>query len=170
MNLPLKRPGVQPWQRNLWAIVVAEVMALLSFRASFVLIPYYLQDLGVRDVAQVAAWTGAIGFAIATPLWGALGDRHGLKPMLLRAMFATSLVLAGIGIVRTPTQLMALRVVQGFFTGTPTTVFYVAGVSFALVTMVNVAVGARPAQPSGGLEEAPAPQPAAATAPQRDRA
>jgi MFS transporter, DHA1 family, multidrug resistance protein len=122
---PLKRPHLQPWQSNLWAIVVAEVMALVSFQASFILIPYYIQELGISDVAQVAAWTGAyqslgaIGFTVATPIWGALGDRYGRKPMLVRAMFATALALAGIGIVRTPTQLMVLRVVQGCFTGTP---------------------------------------------------
>ena len=75
----LKRLRLEPWQRNLWAIVAAEVMALLSFQASFILIPYYIQELGITDVAQVAAWTGAfqsigaIGFTIATPIWGALG-------------------------------------------------------------------------------------------------
>lgn len=121
----MKRLHLLPWQRNLWAIVVAEVMALLSFQASFILIPYYIQELGITDVAEIAAWTGAfqsigaIGFTIATPIWGALGDRYGRKPMLVRAMVATSLVLIGIGLVRTPAQLMALRAVQGFFTGTP---------------------------------------------------
>ena len=114
-----------PWQRNLWAIVVAEVMALLSFQASFILIPYYIQQLGITDLAEVAAWTsafqsiGAIGFTIATPIWGALGDRYGRKPMLVRAMIATSLVLVGLGLIRTPVQLMVLRAIQGFFTGTP---------------------------------------------------
>ncbi len=114
-----------PWQRNLWAIVVAEVMALLSFQASFILIPYYIQQLGITDLAEVAAWTGAfqsigaIGFTIATPIWGALGDRYGRKPMLVRAMIATSLVLVGLGLIRTPVQLMVLRALQGFFTGTP---------------------------------------------------
>lgn len=121
----LRRLRLEPWQRNLWAIVAAEVMALLSFQASFILIPYYIQELGITDVAQVAAWTGAfqsigaIGFTIATPIWGALGDRYGRKPMLVRAMIATSLVLTGLGLIRTPIQLMILRAIQGFFTGTP---------------------------------------------------
>lgn len=121
----MKRLNLQPWQRNLWVIVVAEVMALLSFQASFILIPYYIQELGITDVAQVAAWTGAfqslgaIAFAISTPIWGALGDRYGRKVMLVRAMFATSFALAAIGFARTPTQLMVLRVVQGCFSGTP---------------------------------------------------
>lgn len=121
----MKRFALEPWQRNLWAIVVGEVLALLSFQASFILIPYYIQELGITNVAEVAAWTGAfqsigsIGFTIATPIWGALGDRYGRKPMLVRAMIATCLVLVGIGLVRTPAQLMALRAIQGFFTGTP---------------------------------------------------
>lgn len=121
----MKRLNLQPWQRNLWATVVAEVMALMSFQASFVLIPFYIQELGINDVAQIAAWTGAyqslgaIGFTLATPIWGTLGDRYGRKLMLVRAMFATSLTLAAIGIVRTPAQLMVLRVIQGCFAGTP---------------------------------------------------
>ncbi len=113
------------WQRNLWVIAIAELLTLMAFQASFVLIPYFIQELGVTDLREVANWTGAfqsvgaISFAIATPIWGMLGDKHGRKLMLVRAMVATTVVLLLLGFVRTPTQLLILRVLQGCTTGTP---------------------------------------------------
>ncbi|MHB1293860.1 MAG: MFS transporter [Anaerolineae bacterium] len=114
----------EPWQRNLFTIVVTELLTIMAFQAGYILIPYYIQQMGITDTAAVASWTGAyqsvgsVAFAIATPIWGALGDRFGRKLMLVRAMIATCLVLALMGLAQTPGQLMALRVVQGIFTGT----------------------------------------------------
>jgi DHA1 family multidrug resistance protein-like MFS transporter len=111
------------WQRNLWSTVIAELVIIIGFQAGFVLIPYYFQELGVHDLKELAAWTGAyqsagsIGFAVFTPIWGALGDRYGRKLMLVRAMLATVLVMGLTGLVRTPMQLMVLRVIQGCTSG-----------------------------------------------------
>ena len=122
---PSPSPAASDWQRNLWVIAIAELLTLMAFQASFVLIPYHIQQLGVTDLRDVAKWTGAfqslgsISFALATPIWGMLGDRYGRKLMLVRAMIATTVVLAILGLVRTPTQLLILRVVQGCTTGTP---------------------------------------------------
>ncbi|MGI6381552.1 MAG: MFS transporter [Anaerolineae bacterium] len=119
------RPPATGWQRNLWVIAIAELLTLMAFQASFVLIPYFIQELGVTDLRAVADWTGAfqsvgaISFAISTPIWGMLGDKYGRKLMLVRAMIATTVVLLLLGMVRTPTQLLILRVLQGCTTGTP---------------------------------------------------
>jgi len=113
------------WQVNLWTSVLAELLTLLGFQAGFILIPYYIQEMGITDPRQVAAWTGSyqslgsIGMAIFTPIWGMLGDRHGRKPMLVRATAATAIIIVLMGLARTPTQLLALRLVQGCLTGTP---------------------------------------------------
>lgn len=113
------------WQINLWSTVVAQLLTLLGFQAGFILIPYYIQQMGITDPNQVAAWSGAyqsmgsIGLAIFTPIWGMMGDRYGRKPMLVRATAATALIVTLMGLARTPTQLMILRVVQGCLTGTP---------------------------------------------------
>jgi MFS transporter, DHA1 family, multidrug resistance protein len=56
--------------------------------------------------------------ALAAPLWGRLGDRVGLKPMLLRATIAGSLVVGLMGLVGSPWQLLALKTLQGCLTGT----------------------------------------------------
>jgi DHA1 family multidrug resistance protein-like MFS transporter len=105
--------------------VFAQIMTILAFQASFVLIPYYIQQMGITDVREVSAWTGAyqsagaIAFAVFTPIWGALGDRYGRKIMLVRAMASTAVIMALMGFARTPTQLLALRILQGCVTGTP---------------------------------------------------
>jgi DHA1 family multidrug resistance protein-like MFS transporter len=113
------------WQRNLIAISVAQILSILAFQASFILIPYYVQQMGMTGAAEVSQWTGmyqsigAVGFAIFTPIWGALGDRYGRRPMLIRATFFTALMLVLMGFARTPTQLLVLRGIQGCVTGTP---------------------------------------------------
>ena len=113
------------WQRNLWTIIIVEILTLLAFNASAILIPYHVQNLGLTDIVRLTRWTGAyqsvgsITFAIATPIWGLLGDRFGRKTMLLRATSVLGLVLLGMIFCQTPSQLMALRVLQGAMTGTP---------------------------------------------------
>ena len=87
--------------------------------------PYYVQEMGISDLRQVGAWTGAyqsagsVAFALATPIWGVLGDRYGRKVMLVRAMGSAALLLVLMGLARSPMQLMILRVIQGCLTGTP---------------------------------------------------
>jgi len=113
------------WQRNLIAISFAQILCILAFQASIMLVPYYVQEMGMTDMAQVGAWTGlyqslgGVGFAIFTPIWGILGDRHGRKVMLVRAIIGTMVMLFLMGFARTPTQLLVLRAIQGCVTGTP---------------------------------------------------
>jgi MFS transporter, DHA1 family, multidrug resistance protein len=86
--------------------------------------PIYVQTLGVENAGSAAAWAGvinsstAITMALAAPLWGRLGDRVGLKPMLLRATVAGSIVIGLMGLVGSPWQLLALKTLQGCLTGT----------------------------------------------------
>jgi MFS transporter, DHA1 family, multidrug resistance protein len=86
--------------------------------------PIYVQSLGVEDAGSAAAWAGvinsstAVTMALAAPLWGRLGDRVGLKPMLLRATVAGSIVIGLMGLVGSPWQLRALKTLQGCLTGT----------------------------------------------------
>ncbi len=120
-----RRIALEPWQKNLAASVLIQVLSLLAFQAGAVLVPYFIQDLGVTDLKAAAAWTGAwqsVGaavFAIFTPIWGAISDRYGRRPNLLRAAAATAIMLAINGLVRAPWQLLVVRALQGMFTGTP---------------------------------------------------
>jgi MFS transporter, DHA1 family, multidrug resistance protein len=51
------------------------------------------------------------------PIWGLVADRFGHKLMIQRASFGAGLGIGLIAFVQTPEQLLALRVVHGFFTG-----------------------------------------------------
>jgi MFS transporter, DHA1 family, multidrug resistance protein len=82
------------------------------------------QDLGVRPGHDLDLWTAAAGsvsglsMAIASPIWGILGDRFGRKPMLLRSMVGGALTVGLIYFVQSPEQLVILRFIQGATSGT----------------------------------------------------
>jgi MFS transporter, DHA1 family, multidrug resistance protein len=105
-------------------LLLSQLAATMGFTFVLPFMPIYVQTLGVEDAGRAAAWAGvinsstAVTMALAAPLWGRLGDRIGLKPMLLRATIAGSLVLGLMGLVASPWQLLALKTLQGCLTGT----------------------------------------------------
>ena len=111
------------WRRNLRAIWVAELLAIMGFSSSFPIWSYFIQDLGVDENA-VARWSGiiisaaAISMGLMGPVWGALSDRHGRKMMVMRAMFGGGIIIGLMGFAHTVQQLALLRLIQGVFTGT----------------------------------------------------
>jgi DHA1 family multidrug resistance protein-like MFS transporter len=112
------------WRRNLAALWFAELTAIFGFSFAFPFLPVYLRELGVRNPGELAVWTGvaggASGFALAimSPIWGALADRYGRRPMLLRAMIGGALTVGLMGFARGPVDLVVLRLVQGATSGT----------------------------------------------------
>jgi len=54
---------------------------------------------------------------IASPFWGALADRYGRKPMVVRAMLGGGITILLMGFVATAEQLIFLRAVQGLLSG-----------------------------------------------------
>ncbi len=71
-------------------------------------------DLWTAAVASVSG----LSMAIASPIWGVLGDRYGRKPMLLRSMIGGAITVGLIFFVRSPTELLILRLLQGATSGT----------------------------------------------------
>jgi DHA1 family multidrug resistance protein-like MFS transporter len=112
------------WRRNLYVIWLAELVAIAGFSVALPFMPFYVQELGVTDPAQVKLWSGllisaqAITMAAVAPLWGALADRYGRKLMVERAMFGGVLVVGAMGFARSAPQLLLLRAIQGCITGT----------------------------------------------------
>ena len=105
-------------------LLLSQLAATMGFTFVLPFMPIYVQALGVEDPGSAAAWAGvinsstAVTMALAAPLWGRLGDRVGLKPMLLRATIAGSLLLGLMCLVTNPWQLLALKTLQGCITGT----------------------------------------------------
>ena len=115
---------MQRWERNLYGAWVAQLIAIIGFYFVFPFMPFYIQELGVTDVSQVARWAGilaaipALTMAIFSPIWGSLADRYGRKLMVERAMFGGAVITACMGLATNVYQLLVFRIIQGALTGT----------------------------------------------------
>ena len=82
------------------------------------------QDLGVHPGRDLDLWSAAIysgsgiSMAIASPIWGILGDRFGRKPMVIRSMIGGGITVGLMFFAQTPIQLLVLRFLQGATSGT----------------------------------------------------
>jgi len=119
------RPRLQRgWQRNLAVLWFGELIAIAGFSIALPFLPYYVQELGITKVEQVAFWAGlitssqAMTMALVAPIWGSLADRYGRKIMVVRAMFGGAVVIGAMGFTRNVYQLVILRAIQGTLTGT----------------------------------------------------
>jgi DHA1 family multidrug resistance protein-like MFS transporter len=115
---------MQTWQRNLYALWIAELVAIAGFNVGLPFMPYYVQALGVKELEQVEFWSGmlfasqGITMAVFSPIWGSVADRYGRKLMVERAMFSGAVLMGAMGFVQNVQQLMVLRALQGCLTGT----------------------------------------------------
>ena len=103
----------------------AEFMAIFGFSFAFPFLSIFIHhDLGVHQGPELDLWTAAtasvsgLAMAIASPIWGVLGDRYGRKPMLIRSMVGGALTVGLIYFAQTPTELLVLRFLQGATSGT----------------------------------------------------
>lgn len=112
------------WRKTLLILWLGQVISLMSFGFGVPFLPYYVKTMGIVDPDQVKFFTGllnvapAITMAITAPIWGKLSDKYGRKLMILRAMFSASLLIALMGVAPNVYVLLALRTLQGMFTGT----------------------------------------------------
>jgi MFS family permease len=98
-------------------------MGFAGFTVVMPFLPLYISELGVRDVGEIAMWSGlTLGAtpaitAISAPLWGRVGDRYGSKLLVIRSLAAFVVTKAAMAFVTAPWQLVALRGVLGIFAG-----------------------------------------------------
>jgi MFS family permease len=111
------------YRRNLVAITAACFIGFAGFTLVMPFLPLYLQDLGVSDVADVAAWSGiSLGVtpgitALLAPLWGRVADRYGRKILVQRSLACFVLTMIAMAYVQSPWHVFGLRVLQGLFAG-----------------------------------------------------
>lgn len=96
-------------------------MGLMAFLP---MLPLYVQErFGIDDAAALLFWSGIIygaaplSAALAGPLWGAMGDRIGKKPMAIRANLAIAVTTALMPLAPSPEWLLAMRALQGLLAG-----------------------------------------------------
>lgn len=83
----------------------------------------YIDELGDFSKTQLNMWSGLVFsstflvMAFISPIWGRIADRKGRKLMLLRASLGMAIVLGLAAFVTNVYQLLALRTLQGVFSG-----------------------------------------------------
>jgi DHA1 family multidrug resistance protein-like MFS transporter len=117
---------LERWKITLYTVWFSQILSIMSFNFGIPFIPFYIQELGVVQPDSLKIYTGllsmapAVTMAVMAPIWGLVSDRWGRKLMLLRAMLCASVIIALMGAVSSVNQLVALRFIQGIFTGTVT--------------------------------------------------
>ena len=112
------------WKRNLVFIWIGVFVGLMGANFVFPFIPFYIQELGVTEPSRVAFYTGVsasatgLSLTLTAPIWGAMADRYGRKPMFLRALVGAGIIIGVMGIAQVVWQLVLLRFVMGAFAGT----------------------------------------------------
>ena len=96
----------------------------MGFSSIFPFLPLYVKELGSSTNLSLEFLAGAVFSAqaftmmLASPFWGALADRYGRKLMVERSMFGGAIILLMMAFVTNAEQLVLLRAIQGFITGT----------------------------------------------------
>ncbi len=111
------------WRKNLYSLWFAQFIAAVGLSMIIPFLPFYLRELGIVGKESVKIWSGLIFSApfmvsvFLQPIWGILGDRHGRKPMVIRAMLGLALANLLMGFAQSAPQLLILRFFQGSLAG-----------------------------------------------------
>jgi len=110
------------WQRTVTLMMATQFLASVGFSTIFPFLPAYVEQLGASSGSTVfwvsAVFSGqAFAMMIASPIWGAVADRYGRKPMLIRALIGGAVLVFLMGLARSSEELFVLRVIQGLVTG-----------------------------------------------------
>ncbi|MGU8076903.1 multidrug efflux MFS transporter [Streptococcus suis] len=114
--------GSSYWKQNLKVAWLGNFLTGTSFTLVMPFISVFVEELGVGPgqveyYAGLAVSVNALAAALMAPIWGSLADRYGRKPMMVRAAFAMIFTMGGMAFVPNVFWLLALRVLNGVFTG-----------------------------------------------------
>lgn len=110
------------WKMNVWVLAISVACTAASYTMLVPFLPMYLLEIGVSE-ENVSLWSGAIfsiSFFVAAllaPFWGKMADKHGKRPMALRAGFCLGAVYTLGAFVTSPEQLFGVRILQGLANG-----------------------------------------------------
>ncbi|MHC3499329.1 multidrug efflux MFS transporter [Streptococcus suis] len=114
--------GSSYWKQNLKVAWLGNFLTGTSFTLVMPFISVFVEELGVGPgqveyYAGLAVSVNALAAALMAPILGSLADRYGRKPMMVRAAFAMIFTMGGMAFVPNVFWLLALRVLNGVFTG-----------------------------------------------------
>lgn len=111
------------WKRSFYVILTAQMFTSMGFSLIFPFLPLYIKELDTVLGLSTEVLSGlvfssqALAMALVSPLWGAIADRYGKKPMVVRAMLGGAITVFFMGFVKTVEQLIFLRICQGLLSG-----------------------------------------------------
>ena len=133
---PNALPHHHAWRNTLTVMFIAQFLSGVGFSFVLPFFPFYFRTLGIESNQENVLWVGwssaafGITMAVTAPLWGLVADRFGRKLMVIRSMIGGSIVLGLMAYATQPWHLVALRILQGVFTGTvPASITLVASVT-----------------------------------------
>ncbi|MFC7339868.1 MFS transporter [Saccharopolyspora griseoalba] len=109
--------------RNLSLLWAGQFVNTAGLMMLVPIMPFYLEQIGTRGVAETQTWSGvaiaapALALTVATPLWGRLGDRIGRKWMVVRALLGLAVAMVVMATAGTPVLLVIGRLLQGTLGG-----------------------------------------------------
>jgi MFS transporter, DHA1 family, multidrug resistance protein len=104
-------------------MVAVQALMSFAFSVSTPFLPLFIIALGVKPIATVSMWAGAVASvnflmaAIFSPMWGGLADRTGRKAMVVRSCTAVAVFTALMGFTQNAGELFAARACMGIFSG-----------------------------------------------------
>ncbi|MCL4531690.1 MAG: MFS transporter [Actinobacteria bacterium] len=136
----------QQWRRNQYVSVASLFVAFLGFSFASPFLPLYLLELDIPTMEEASFWSG-VSFGVSplisamlAPFWGSVADRFSKKLLVLRCLIAFTVLLALMAFVTHMWQLLALRIILGFFGGF-TTLATIMVMSYAPPDRTAEAVG-----------------------------
>ncbi len=111
------------WLITLVVVAFAQGLGAAGISLVYPFLPLYIQTLNDAQfisselLAGIVIGAPPLVASIATPFWGRLADQFGRKKMVMRALFAASIILALMGTAQTAFALIALRALQGLTSG-----------------------------------------------------
>ncbi len=110
------------WKRTLVVLGIGVALSGASYTMIVPFLPLYLVDLGVGE-ANLKIWSGAV-FAVSflvsgvlSPYWGRQADKAGKRRMMIRSGLSLAAVYFVTSLVRSPEELLAMRVLLGVAVG-----------------------------------------------------
>jgi len=116
-------PAASDWRRVLGVLFVAQLLTAIGFSTIFPFLPNYVEHLGSATGAPILLMVTlvfsvqAFAMMLASPVWGALGDRFGRKRMVERAMYSGAVTILLMAFAGSAEELVGLRLLQGLTTG-----------------------------------------------------
>ncbi|MCC6549314.1 MAG: MFS transporter [Ignavibacteriaceae bacterium] len=111
------------WRRNLTTLWMTQFFAMVGLSAVVPFLPLFVRELGIHNQDEAVTWSGLVFAApffvtiFITPFWGALGDKFGMRLMVIRAVIGLGIAQILMSFAQTVEQLFFFRILQGALSG-----------------------------------------------------